>query len=251
MSRRVRCALSTVAILVAAALAGSGCDATGAPSFDDPFATASPSEPPASGAGAPGGTAPAASHRAAAQARADLATIAVRTIPGRDPSYDREKFGDAWSDAGIGIAAARNGCDTRNDVLKRDARPGTVRFKAGTRNCKVVRGTWVSPYTGATVTVPRRLDIDHVVPLARAWSAGAKAWGPQRRLNFANDPDNLRAVDAASNRSKGDLGPSAWRPKRPYQCSYAIVYIRATQKYGLPLTRSDVTALRDMLKTCP
>jgi hypothetical protein len=241
---------SIVVVLAAALIGSAGCDSTGAPSFDDPFATDSPATAPPPGAGAPGGAAPSASQRAAAQARADLATIPVRTIPGRDPSYEREKFGDAWSDAGIGIASARNGCDTRNDVLKRDAKPGTVRLKAGTNGCKVIGGTWVSPYTGATFTVPRRLDIDHTVPLARAWSAGAKSWPAQRRLNFANDPDNLRAVDASSNRSKSDLGPSAWRPKRPFQCSYAIVYIRATKKYQLPLSKPDVAALRDMLTAC-
>jgi hypothetical protein len=234
-----------VALLVAVAAGGvavSGCDSV---VIGQPGATASP--------GGPGATAGPAQPvpQSAAQAAADLAAIPVRSIPGRDPSYRRDAFGDAWSDAGVGVAASRNGCDTRNDVLKRDARPGTVRFKAGTHNCKVVGGTWVSPYTGATITSSRRLDIDHIVPLARAWVSGAKSWPAQQRLNFANDPDNLLAVDASSNRAKGDLGPSAWRPKRQFQCSYALVYIRAIKKYRLPLSTSDVAALRDMLSTCP
>lgn len=231
---------SSVALALAAITVLTSCDAVGVP-------VASPSVSAPQGTGGGSGT---ANPKAVARARAALAKIPVRTIPGKDPSYEREKFGDAWSDAGVGIADARNGCDTRNDVLRRDAKKGTVRFKAGTRNCKVIGGAWVSPYTGATITAPRQLDIDHIVPLARAWSSGAKSWPAQRRLNFANDPDNLQAADASSNRSKGDLGPSAWRPRAQFQCAYAVAYLRPVEKYQLPLTRADVAALRDMLARC-
>jgi len=237
--------MSTVVPTVAALVIGAvltGCDADELPTLGQPASGASTA--PTTGGGAQ-------TAQAVARARADLAAIPVRTIPGKDPSYERELFGDPWSDAGVGVAAARNGCDTRNDILKRDGRPGTVRFKAGTRDCKVIAGTWSSPYTGATLTMPRQLDIDHIVPLARAWASGAKSWPAQRRLNFANDPDNLQAVDRSSNRSKSDLGPSAWRPRKPYQCAYAIAYLRPVKKYQLPLSKADVAALRDMLATCP
>src|SRR5688500_649355 len=86
-----------------------------------------------------------------ATANAALAPTAVRDSPGRHPSYRRDAFGDAWSDAGSGIEFARNGCDTRNDILRRDAQPGTVRLKPNTGECKVTGGSWVSPYTGATI----------------------------------------------------------------------------------------------------
>ena len=42
----------------------------------------------------------------------------------------------------------------------------------------------------------RRLDVDHVVPLAWAWNAGAWRWTPERRREFANDPASL-AVEQA------------------------------------------------------
>jgi hypothetical protein len=230
---------AAAAILLCAALAS--CDSAGNPILSEPSSSVSASAPP---------TSPQLTRAAVNAATTALATIPVRPIPGRDPSYKREAFGDAWSDAGVGIASARNGCDTRNDILRRDARPGTARFKPGTRDCKVTGGTWISPYTGATIKTTTVIDIDHIVPLARAWSAGAKSWPPQTRLNFANDPDNLVATDRKSNRSKSDLGPSAWRPPKPFQCAYAVSYIRATKKYALPLTSSDVAALRNMLSTC-
>jgi hypothetical protein len=207
--------------------------------------------PPAPVASQPSGTGSPPARPAVSAASNELARIPIKPIPGRDKSYRRDAFGDSWSDAGTGIEFARNGCDTRNDILRRDAAPGTVRFKAGTGNCKVTGGKWISPYTGATLTRTAQIDIDHVVPLARAWAAGAKNWTPARRLSFANDPDNLVATDRSSNRSKSDLGPSAWRPERPFQCAYAVRYIAATKKYAFPLTRSDASALADMLATCP
>ncbi|MDQ1644925.1 MAG: hypothetical protein QOJ50_1109 [Cryptosporangiaceae bacterium] len=239
------------AALAATGLAATGCDPAGLPAAGGgagPVISARPtSKPPTS---TPPTSTPAVARTASA-ASAELVTIPVRVIAGRDPSYQRTAFGAAWSDAGSGVADARNGCDTRNDVLKRDARPGTVHFKPGTRECKVTAGTWTSPYTGATLTRTSTIDIDHIVPLGRAWASGAKSWTALRRLSFANDPDNLVAADRSSNRSKGDLGPSAWRPRRPYQCAYAIRYVHSAKKWSLPISPSDVTALRDMLGTCP
>lgn len=232
MAPPTRTPLTAVAVAVALALAA-GC--------------ATAELPPQSAAPA----APAELVEDAPAAAAALATIKVSPFPGRDPSYERDAFGAAWSDAGVGIQLARNGCDTRNDILRRDALPRTVQVKPNTGGCKVTDGEWVSPYTGKTIKTPSTLDIDHIVPLSRAWAAGAKVWTAQRRLNFANDPDNLVAADRSSNRSKGDLGPSAWRPPKQYQCAYGVRYVRAIKKYELPLTAADVAALRSMLGTCP
>jgi hypothetical protein len=187
---------------------------------------------------------------AVAKAKQELAAERIATIPGKDASYEREKFGDAWSDAAKGVADAGNGCDTRNDILRRDAKPGTIRTKTGTTGCKVTAGTWISPYTGGTLTAKSQVQIDHIVPLGRAWASGAKSWPAAKRLAFANDPDNLLAVDGHSNQSKSDKGPSAWRPAARYQCAYAVHYLGSLAKYKLPITAADKTALTAMLGGC-
>jgi hypothetical protein len=231
--------MSTVAVLAVGLLTSTlltSCNSGAFASLDEPTNSA------------PDTVAPGAD--AVAKARADLAAVPVKQIRKRDPNFDRDKFGDPWSDAGVGIAEARNGCDTRNDILRRDSKPEALKFRSGDTSCTVTAGHWISPYTGATITVPRKLDIDHVVSLGRAWVSGAKSWPAQKRLNFANDPDNLLAVDASSNRSKSDLGPGAWQPPKPYQCGFAIAYLRPVKKYELPLSKPDVTALKEMLDTC-
>ena len=65
-----------------------------------------------------------------------------------------------------------------------------------------------SPDTGATIEFQRGdedsalVQIDHVVALADAWRSGAWQWDAQRRQEFANDPENLLAVDGQANEDK-------------------------------------------------
>jgi len=44
------------------------------------------------------------------------------------------------------------------------------------------------------------IDIDHVVALSWAWHRGAATWTRGRRVEFANDPVNIVAVEASLNR---------------------------------------------------
>ena len=74
-----------------------------------------------------------------------LAALASLRVKGRaaKSGYEREVFGHAWADVD------RNGCDTRNDILRRDLTAYVL--KAGTRGCLVLRGRLRDPYTGNTI----------------------------------------------------------------------------------------------------
>ena len=97
-----------------------------------------------------------------------------------------------------------NGCNTRDDILRRDlaelvVRPGT---------CFAQSGVLLDPYTGESIPFVRGPDtsdavqIDHVVSLSDAWYKGAREWDDQRRRDFANDPRNLLAVGGKANFDK-------------------------------------------------
>ena len=133
------------------------------------------------------------------EAREELAKLEVK---GRAPKtgFDRDEFGPAWSDVD------HNGCDTRNDILKRDLSKET--FKAGT-DCVILTGTLDDPYSGKTIDFERgqstsmKVQIDHVVGPRRRVAEGRPEAEPVERKELANDPLNLLAVDGPLNSQKG------------------------------------------------
>ena len=185
---------------------------------------------------------------------ATLATAALAQLPvlGRAPKtgYDRDQFGPTWADID------RNGCDQRNDVLKRDLEDET--FKPGTRDCVVLTGTLNDPYTGKRIAFTRgrgtseEVSIDHVVALSDAWQKGAQQLTPEARRSLGNDPLNLIAVDGPTNQAKGDGDAATWLPPmRSYRCSYVARQVAVKAKYRLWVTQAERGAITTVLTGCP
>lgn len=158
-------------------------------------------------------------------------------VRGRAPSteYSREAFGSAWRDVD------RNGCDTRNDILQRDF--STTILKSGTGNCKVIGGTWTDPYSNESYTfdeAPSGAQIDHVVSLKNAWQMGADQWSDDRRVEFANDPLNLRVTIASLNQQKSDSNAASWLPPfKPGRCDFIATQVAVKAKWNLYVTKSE------------
>lgn len=189
-----------------------------------------------------------------AQAADALATLPRTERDPRVPAYDRDAFGEAWADTD------GNGCNQRDDVLLRDAEPGsTTTARQGGCPHDVLAGTWVDPYTGARLVMTDMKDpsqaqavqIDHVVPLAEAWRSGASSWSDARRERFANDLAVLVAADGPTNAAKGDDDPAAWLPRQAFQCDYARRWITVKDAYALSVDASEAAALAGMLERCP
>src|SRR5690606_9167331 len=100
-----------------------------------------------------------------------------------------------------------------------------------------------------TVTDPSELDIDHLVPLAEVERSGARDWSEAERQAYANDPDVLVAVTAASNRAKGDQDPATWLPKRD-RCDYITGWVATKQRYDLTADQAEADAIRSVLARC-
>lgn len=186
-------------------------------------------------------------------ARALLATLEVK---GRAPmtGYDRALFGQAWSDD-VRVAGGRNGCDTRNDILRRDLHDTVIR--PGTHGCVVESGLLVDPYSGETLEFVRgprsaEIQIDHVVALADAWQKGAQAWDEDTRRDFANDPANLLAVRGDLNQQKGAGDAATWLPPdTSFRCDYVSRIIGVKATYGVWVTEAEQEALSRELMRCP
>jgi len=181
----------------------------------------------------------------ASSALAALVALPVRTGPA-PRGYVRSAFGQAWADVD------RNGCDTRNDALRRDL-TGLV-IKPGTNGCTVTSGSLEDPYGGHTVSYVRggsTVEVDHVVSLADAWASGANRWDLSARTAFANDPLELLATTTALNQAKGDKNAARWLPPAvSFRCQYASLQVAIKSKYTLTVTAAERAAIGKVLTGC-
>ncbi|ABG96997.1 conserved hypothetical protein [Rhodococcus jostii RHA1] len=191
-----------------------------------------------------------------ADATAALQLLAGLEVKGRAPKtgYDRDLFGQAWTDD-VTVEGGHNGCDTRNDILRRDLEQ--IVFRPGTRDCAVQTGTLLDPYTGNTISFVRGADtsnavqIDHVVALSDAWQKGAQQLDTATRANFANDPRNLKAVDGPTNQQKSDGDAATWLPpNKSYRCTYVADQVEVKAAYGLWVTQAEHDAIARVLRDC-
>ncbi len=181
-----------------------------------------------------------------AETKKSIRTLESLSVKGRAPKtgYTRDQFGNGWADV--------FGCDTRNIILKRDLEAPRLDDE-----CHVVSGVLHDPYTGRTIQFTRgpassqAVQIDHVVALSDAWQKGAQQLSYARRIQLANDPLNLLAVDGPANQEKSDGDAATWLPpNKPFRCQYVARQISVKQKYALWVTEAEKSAMQNVLARC-
>jgi hypothetical protein len=181
-----------------------------------------------------------------------LAVLETLPVKGRAPKtgYSRGAFGQSWADVD------RNGCDTRNDILKRDMT--SIVYKPKTRNCVVLSGTLIDRYSGETINFVRgdvssmEVQIDHVVALSNSWQTGAFKLSIAQRTALANDPLNLFAVKGRLNLQKSDGDAATWvPPMKSFRCAYVAQQIAVKAKYSLWVVAPEKAAMLAILAQCP
>ena len=198
----------------------------------------------------------------------ELETVNDKEDSNKDVGYSRSEW-KHW------LSLEGKPCwSVRNEVLNRDAVPGTVKYldrkKNATDNydeaCAIGTpveekgrikvstensGKWIDPYSGDEITSSSSIDIDHVIPLSNAARNGGQKWDKDKKELFANDLDNLLATSASENRSKGDKGPGEYMPpNKSYHCQYAKTYTSVAYKYSLTITDSDYKVLNKAVNNC-
>ena len=172
-------------------------------------------------------------------AKSVLATIRVENE--YRTGYKRSLF-IHWSDLD------GNGCDTREEVLKRDSisKPQVDPYR-----CYVVAGDWYSKYDGKNLSDRGDVDIDHVVALKEAWDSGAWSWTEAQRKAYANDLTDRRTLIAVTDRvnvAKSDKDPSNWMPPlRSYWCTYLGDWISVKARWDLSMDQSEFGRIKNLL----
>lgn len=145
-----------------------------------------------------------------------------------------------------------NGCDTRNNVLRRDLK--NLVIEAGAKGCVVTAGELHDEYLGESYAFERgsaKVEIDHIVSPSNAWQTGAESLSEDQLQEFANDPLNLLAVSSNLKRQKGEVDAAAWLPpNEDYQCEYVSRQIAVKHKYGLWVAAAEKATMEGVLEKC-
>jgi hypothetical protein len=159
--------------------------------------------------------------------------------------YMRTQFGDGWSSI--------EGCDMRNIILRRDLTNVII-----DASCHITSGLLNDPYTAKMINFTRgessspAVQIDHVVALSNAWQTGAQGLTAEQRIEFANDPLELLAVDGKANQQKSDGDAATWLPSNKlFRCQYVARQIAVKAKYQLWVTQAERDTMMRVLGGCP
>ncbi|MFF0944420.1 excalibur calcium-binding domain-containing protein [Kocuria sp. CPCC 205300] len=161
--------------------------------------------------------------------------------------YDRAGLLGGWIDADGDCE------DTRHEVLNRD-----LDDVVSADGCTVDSGVLdPDPYTATTINFVRgpatssEVQIDHVVSLGNAWTTGARNLTQDQRVELANDPLNLLAVDGPANQSKSDKPADEWLPDNvDFHCEFVAIQIAVKAKYELWVTAPEKAAMTEVLADC-
>ncbi len=185
-------------------------------------------------------------HEAGFCVDAQEATAPQEKFRSSNPSlpYDRSLYGFWWDEDGD--------CqNTRNEVLIAKSRIEVTLDETG---CKVVAGEWFDPYTDSIIVDPRRIDIDHFIPLAEVHRSGGIAWDYVTRVSYVNDLSEngaLIPVLYSANRSKGDRDPAHWLPpNQDYHCQYIERWVILKKTWNLTMDPDERQAVKEIQAKC-
>lgn len=162
----------------------------------------------------------------------------------RGTGYDREDW-PHWLDLDGDCMNARH------EVL---AAESLVPVRLSVDGCDVESGLWRDAFTAEVYRDPSDLDVDHFVPLAEAHRSGGYSWSQERRVDYANDLEDLRAliaVSASANRSKSDKGPEEWLPPdTTYHCRYVADWVAIKVRWSLSMDERERVTVGNLLRDC-
>lgn len=156
--------------------------------------------------------------------------------------YERDLFApDGWTDAND------TGCTTREDILARDLDEETLTVDG----CTVEYGETTGAYSAQQIEHVQgssEVHIEHVVAIGQSHRNGAHAWDEETRRKFYQDPENLIAVSASENQTKGAYDVTEYLPpNQGAYCEFAAATIYIKDKYDLAMNPEEHATIGDIL----
>ncbi len=173
-----------------------------------------------------------------------VSSLKVRRNEKSIPEYSRDSLPTDWKDLD------GNGCNTREDILKKYTSEYTGRFDG----CKIKSGKFYDYYNGKFLRYDKSVDtgggiqIDHIVAIGNAWISGGYKWGKDEWISYINDEEVLIPTSSKTNREKSDKDITEWKPaNNSYLCTYAEKQVEIKDKYKLTVTEKEKAELKSIL----
>lgn len=217
------------AIVIVAIILGGGDPVTGAATPQPTLSASATPTLPATLTTTPPPPLPTTAKPSLAPAPAPLASLVdrLRVADEGGPDYDRDEFGSRAPTS-----------TTRKALLAAEQRAD---------------GSWYSKWDGKSWKDPSRVDADHTVALAEAWSSGAHSWTKAKRVRYANDltsPFTLNLItDTLNQRVKSDKDPFDWLPDVG-RCQYVREWTSVKLAWGLTADAEEKMALHNAAEEC-
>lgn len=155
--------------------------------------------------------------------------------------FDRDLYAPSgWDDAD------GSGCHTREDILSRDLDADTI--QAGPDDCTIEYGEMIDPYSGEWIEHVQgesQVDVEHVYAVGEFARSGGSELDEATKQAFYQDKENLVAVSAGENRSKGDRpiaddsGEGYVPPNQGAVCDFVGTRTYIADKWGMTITQAE------------
>lgn len=182
--------------------------------------------------------------------RSATARVSSRTLLRGLTRRHEVSRGYAASRFGSWVDIDRDGCATPATVLLGEA----VRPPLLQRVCRITGGRWRSSYDAATTADRARLGVEPLVPLAEAWSSGARSWAPRTRRTFRNDLGYRPSLNVATRTviaARGSAEPQQWLPPRAAtRCQYTAQWVAVKWRWRLSVDPVEARFLTRRLRSC-
>ncbi|MBR2830751.1 hypothetical protein IKE83_00085 [Candidatus Saccharibacteria bacterium] len=178
----------------------------------------------------------------------------IRIAEADGSPYNRNDYGSGWNVSDLA-------CNIRATILQAAS---LISYQTAANGCTVTYGSWLDPYSGATLTgnpyqgdgTANDLDIDHVIPLGYVNSHGGYSWSSTAKLSYGKSTTGMKngvylAVSATENRKKSDKGPADYYPPNPdYYCTYSLKWRDLARLYDIALSARDYYKIEGVLREC-
>ncbi|WP_448205305.1 hypothetical protein [Azospirillum sp. sgz302134] len=173
---------------------------------------------------------------------------APTAAPGWLPRVEAEHR-DGYNSGAWGGWEQLSKCSSMRDQLL--AQTSEVPAVFSPDRCTVIAGRWTDPYTGASLTNPADIDIDHIVSIQEMHGSGGWRWSPAAKKAAYNDTYNVAVVAKRVIDAKGGKDIAGWQPSNnAARCAYVERYLAVKRKYDLAVDPREARTLQALVTSC-